>query len=60
MKTIILQWALARAREPSTWAGIAAVIAAAPIPGSILFAQSAQVLGTAVAGLLAIWLSEKK
>jgi hypothetical protein len=51
---------LARIKEPSTWAGIAAMILVAPIPGAVLLAGSIKVVGTAVAGLLAIWLPEKK
>ena len=56
MKELIL----ARMREPSTWAGIAALIVVAPIPGAPLLAASIKVVGGAIAGLLAIWLPEKK
>lgn len=59
MNTLILSWIMSRLKEPSTWAGIAAIIAVAPIPGAVLLAQSLQVIGTAIAGLMAIWLSEK-
>ncbi|WP_200844369.1 hypothetical protein [Rhizobium sp. 18065] len=56
MKDAILK----RLREPSTYAGLAALV------GSLGFAfapeagQSILAVGTAVAALLAIWLPEKK
>jgi hypothetical protein len=56
MKELIIQ----RLREPSTWAGIAAIILVAPIPGAVALAATLKVVGTAVAGVLAIWLPEKK
>lgn len=56
MKDLII----ARLREPSTWAGIAAIIVVAPLPGAPLLAASIKVIGGAVAGLMAIWLPEKK
>jgi hypothetical protein len=50
MKELII----ARMREPSTWAGIAA------IPGALAVAGTIKVLGVFVAGMLAIWLPEVK
>lgn len=56
MKELIIS----RLREPSTWAGIAAMILVAPIPGAMEVAATIKVLGGFVAGLLAIWLPEVK
>lgn len=56
MKEIIL----ARMREPSTWAGIAAIVLVAPIPGAPAVAATIKLIGAFVAGALAIWLPEKK
>lgn len=56
MKELII----ARLREPSTWAGIAAMVMVAPIPGALAVAGTIKVLGVFVAGLLAIWLPEAK
>lgn len=56
MKELII----ARMREPSTWAGIAAMVLVAPIPGAIAIAGTIKVVGVFVAGLLAIWLPEVK
>ena len=56
MKELIIS----RLREPSTWAGIAAMLLVAPIPGAVALAASIKVIGAGVAGLLAIWLPEKK
>jgi len=56
MKELII----ARLREPSTWAGIAAMVLVAPIPGAIAIAGTIKVVGVFVAGLLAIWLPEAK
>jgi len=56
MKELII----ARLREPSTWAGIAAMILVAPIPGAPALAATIKVVGTCVAGVLAIWMPEGK
>ena len=52
---------ISRLREPSTYAGLAGLIAGlAFIPHAADIAQTITAVGTAVAGLLAIWLPEKK
>lgn len=51
---------LARLRQPSTYAGLAAVIASLGFAGSDLVGQTIPIVGTAVAGLLAVWLPEGK
>ena len=58
MKNIIL----ARLREPSTYAGIATLLmgAAAFVPHAQEVAQSVTILGAAIAGLLAVWMPERK
>lgn len=56
MKELII----ARLREPSTWAGIAAMIMVAPIPGALAVAGTIKLLGAFIAGALAIWLPEVK
>ena len=56
MKELIIS----RMREPSTWAGIAAMIVVAPIPGALEVAATIKVVGAFVAGIMAIWLPEQK
>lgn len=57
MKAMIL----ARLREPSTYAGLAALIGSASfIPYSTELASTVGAIGVAVTGLLAIWVPERK
>lgn len=52
---------LSRLREPSTYAGIASLLAGASfIPHVPEIVQTVTIVGTAVSGLLAVWLPEKK
>lgn len=52
---------LARLREPSTWAGIAGLVAGVSVlPHAGDVAQSITLVGGAIAGLLAIWMPEAK
>jgi len=55
MKAAILK----RLREPSTYAGLAALVAALGVPFAPEAAQTIVAVGGAVAALLAIWLPEK-
>lgn len=51
-------WILARLQEPSTWAGFAAMAAAAHVSTPLYSAISAVIM--AVAGLVAVVMKEKK
>lgn len=52
---------LARLREPSTYAGIAALLAGATfIPHASEIARTVSVAGMFISGILAIWLPEQK
>lgn len=51
---------LSRLKEPSTWAGVAAVFLVVPTPTNVAIASTIKLVGTMVAGALAIWLPEKK
>jgi hypothetical protein len=56
-----MDFLIARLREPSTYAGVAAFVGAlAFLPHAADISQSVGIVGTAVAGLLAIWLPETK
>jgi hypothetical protein len=56
-----MEFIIARLREPSTYAGLAAFIGGlAFLPHAQDMAQSIGFVGGAVAGLLAIWLPEAK
>lgn len=54
----MVEWILSRLREPSTYAGFAALAAAAGISAELYTAASA--VAVAVAGLVAIILHEKQ
>jgi hypothetical protein len=54
----MIDWLLDRLKEPSTYAGFAALAAAAGISGEIYAAASA--VAVAVAGLAAVILHERK
>jgi hypothetical protein len=55
MKALILS----RLREPSTWAGLAAIVGSVPfLPAAENLQQTVLIVGSAVAGLLAVWLPE--
>lgn len=56
LKTAILK----RLREPSTYAGLAAVVSGLGFALAPEIGQTIPVIGAAVAGLLAIWLPEGK
>lgn len=50
-----------RLREPSTYAGIAGIVAGLTfIPHAVDISSSLPVIGSCIAGLLAIWLPESK
>lgn len=51
---------LNRLREPSTWAGLAVLAQIVAGPGSEALGQSIAQVGTGLAGLLAVFLAEKK
>jgi hypothetical protein len=51
---------IARLREPSTYAGIAATILIIPTPSAMALAGTVKVVGAAIAGILAIWMPENK
>lgn len=54
-----MNFLLSRLREPSTYAGIAGVVAGFSfLPHAADIAQTIIIAGGAVAGLLAIWLPE--
>lgn len=56
-----ITWAvLKRLREPSTYAGLAAVVGGLGFALADELAQTILVTGSAIAGLLAIWLPEGK
>jgi hypothetical protein len=54
---MIMNWIVERLKEPSTWAGFAGLAGAIGIAEPLYAAVSA--VGVAVAGLLAVILSEK-
>lgn len=54
----MIDWLLSRLREPSTYAGFAALASAAGISSELYAAASA--VGVAVAGLAAILVAESK
>ena len=56
MKAVIVK----RLREPSTYAGVAALIGALGVPLAPEAAQTVVAVGSAVTALLAIWLPEKR
>lgn len=57
----VLAWAVARLREPSTFAGLAAFIATMSfLPGASTYAADVVTAGTAIASVLAIVLPETK
>jgi len=57
---LVVSWFLARLREPSTWAGIAALIAGTNVGIDAASATDALVaISSAVAGLLALVIKEK-
>lgn len=56
LKTAILS----RLRQPSTYAGVAAIVAGLGISHATEISQTVIAVGAAVAGLLAIWLPEGK
>lgn len=58
--SIVIMWVLGRMREPSSWAGIAALISGANLGIDAASATQALVaIGSAVAGLIAIVVREK-
>jgi hypothetical protein len=56
-----MSWIILRLKEPSTYAGIAAVIAGmAFIPNAAAWSHEVTLIGAAIAGLIAIVLPEGK
>lgn len=56
-----MEFLVSRLREPSTYAGIAAILAGVTfIPYAPELAKTISAVGTLVTGLLAIWMPEKK
>lgn len=56
-----MDFVIARLREPSTYAGLAALIGGISIlPNASSLAGTITLAGTFIAGVLAIWLPEKK
>jgi hypothetical protein len=56
-----MDWIVSRLKEPSTWAGIATVVAGASfIPHSTEWAALIPSVGVVVGGVLAIVMGEKK
>lgn len=54
-----MQYILARLREPSTYAGLAAVLAAFGLSLDAGLVQSIALLGTGLAGVLAAFMPDK-
>ena len=54
------EWLIARVKEKTTWAGIAAVIGSFAIPFAAEWAQVIIAGGTAIAGAVSILTSEQK
>lgn len=61
MSNPIILWVVTRLEEPSTWAGVAALIGSMSfLPNASADAQVASAIGVAVAGALAVAFPEKK
>jgi hypothetical protein len=60
MEQSMLQFILDRAKEPSTYAGIATILTAAGVSYSTDLFNAAVTVAVAVAGLVAVLLPEKK
>ncbi len=61
MNNPIIAWAVTRLEEPSTWAGIAGIVASMKFwPESATIASSLPAVGMAFASVLAVVFSEKK
>jgi hypothetical protein len=56
----MLQFILDRAKEPSTYAGVATLLTAAGVPFSTDLFNAAVAVAVAIAGLVAVLLPEKK
>lgn len=59
-KTLLTLTVIPRLREPSTWAGLAGLLAASHFAGASTAAEIVPVLGTALASAAAIILREAK
>lgn len=59
MNTPFFTWLVARMREPSTWAGISALLVSY-VSLSAEQTQAIVTLGIALGGFLAVFMSEKK
>lgn len=55
-----ITWALARLKEPSSWAGLAALMGSLGLTLSAAQSQALITLGIAVAGFVAVMMPEKK
>lgn len=55
-----MQYLVSRLKEPSTWAGLAALASAFGLTVSDDLTQAISALGVAIGGLLAVFLAEKK
>ncbi len=61
MSNPIILWVVSRLEEPSTWAGLAALVGSMSfLPNASAGAQLVSVVGVAVAGALAVVFPEKK
>lgn len=55
----VIPWALARLREPSTYAGLAALLVAFHVADATSWATAIQTLAIGVAGVIAMVIKEK-
>ena len=55
----IIEWVVARAREPSTYAGLAGVLAAFHIADASSWAHVLTTFGVGAAGVIAMFMKEK-
>jgi hypothetical protein len=61
MSNPIILWVVARLEEPSTWAGVAALVGSMSfLPNASVEAQVVSAVGVAIAGALAVVFPEKK
>ena len=61
MSNPIIPWVVSRLEEPSTWAGLAALVGSMSfLPNASAGAQLVSVVGVAIAGALAVVFPEKK
>ncbi len=61
MSNPVIQWVISRLKEPSSWAGLAALVGSMSfLPNASAGAQLVSVVGVAIAGALAVVFPENK